>query len=35
MVKKLSYFCQSSYVNKQNMCFWGKQNPHLVTEAPV
>jgi hypothetical protein len=30
-----AYFCLSGTVNKQNMRFWGLENPHVVHEQPL
>jgi Helix-turn-helix domain (DUF4817) len=30
-----AYFCLSGAVNKQNMRFWGLQNPHVIHEQPL
>ncbi len=30
-----AYFCLSGSVNKQNMRFWGLQNPHVIHEQPL
>jgi hypothetical protein len=30
-----AYFCLSGVVNKQNMRFWGLENPHIVQEQPL
>ena len=30
-----TYFCLSGVVNKQNMRFWGLENPHVTHEQPL
>ncbi len=30
-----AYFCLSGTVNKQNMRFWGLENPHIVHQQPL
>jgi len=30
-----AYFCLSGVVNKQNMRFWGLENPHVTHEQPL